>query len=149
MLGSEYEDEAAGGIVSYRVKRLGAGLGISFVAGSLSGLLGIGGGAFTVPGLHLACGVPVKAAAATSNFMIGVTAAASAFLYYGRGQVLPRVTAAAVLGVIVGSALGAFVNRSIHSRTVRKLFAVLLALLAVYMLYHVWAGAESHGGHYS
>ena len=76
-----------GRTVAYRVRRLWAGLGVSFVAGDLSGLLGIGGGVFKVPALHLFCGVPMKAAAATSNFMIGVTAAASAFLYYGRGEV--------------------------------------------------------------
>ncbi|MDB5334701.1 MAG: hypothetical protein JWN70_320 [Planctomycetaceae bacterium] len=142
-LGGTYIDEPTGNRIVYRVRRLWAGMGISLFAGGLSGLLGTGGGAFHVPGLHLACGVPVKAAAATSNFMIGVTAAASAFLYYGRGQVIPGVTAAAVLGVLVGSAIGSFTNRSLHSQSVRKLFAVLLAILAAYMFYHVW----SEGGY--
>ena len=76
-------------MVAYRVHRLWAGLGVAFLAGNLSGLLGIGGGTFKVPALHLLCRVPIKAAAATSNFMIGVTAAASVFLYYGRGEVRP------------------------------------------------------------
>lgn len=143
VLGGEYIDEQEGH-VAYRVKRLWAGLGISFVAGNLSGLLGTGGGTIHVPGMHLICGVPVKAAAATSNFMIGVTAAASAFLYYGRGQVIPGVTAAAVLGVVVGSALGSFSNRKIHSNTLRRMFAILLVLLAVYMFYHVWNSGAVH-----
>src|SRR5205807_7212402 len=79
VLGGRYVE--AGREVVYRVRRLWAGLGVSFLAGNLSGLLGIGGGVFKVPGLRLLCGVPIRAAAATSNFMIGVTAAASAFLY--------------------------------------------------------------------
>jgi uncharacterized membrane protein YfcA len=142
-LGGKYADPVEGN-VTYRVRHIWAGLAISFAAGNLSGLLGTGGGAFHVPGLHLACGVPVKAAAATSNFMIGVTAAASAFLYYGRGQVIPGVTAAAVLGVLVGSALGSLTNRRIHSNSLRRLFAVLLAVLAVYMFCHSWTDGMHH-----
>ncbi|HJT36270.1 MAG TPA: sulfite exporter TauE/SafE family protein [Pirellulales bacterium] len=132
-LGGSYFDPAVGR-VSYNVERLPAGLAVAFVAGNLSGLLGIGGGVFKVPALHLLCGVPVKAAAATSNFMIGVTAVASAFLYYGNGMVMPGVTAAAVLGVLAGSALGSVLNRSIGGRAVSRLFAVLLLLVAAQML---------------
>jgi len=141
-MGDVYEDPAIGRTVSYRVERLWAGLGVSLVAGSLSGLLGIGGGVFKVPALHLLCQVPIKAAAATSNFMIGVTAAASAFLYYGRGEVLPRETAVVVLGVLAGSAIGSHVNRFIHGWLVQRIFAVLLAIVAVQML--VRAGVR-HG----
>ena len=79
-LGGRYTDEQIGREVIYRVRRLWAGLCVSCVAGIMSGLLGIGGGVFKVPALDLFCGVPIKAAAATSNFMIGVTAAASASL---------------------------------------------------------------------
>jgi uncharacterized membrane protein YfcA len=132
-LGGRYRDAMLGMDVTYRVKRLWAGLGISFVAGNLSGLLGIGGGVFKVPGLHLLCGVPIKAAAATSNFMIGVTAAASAFLYYGRGEVRPALTSSVVLGVLAGSALGSIWNRRIHGRHVQKLFAALLLAVAIQM----------------
>lgn len=139
-LGGSYPDATAGGTVTYRVRRLWAGLGVSFLAGNLSGLLGIGGGAFKVPALHLLCGVPVKAAAATSNFMIGVTAAASAFLYYGRGEVRAEMTAAAVLGVLVGSAAGSAVSHRIHGGLVRRLFAALLAIVAAQMLYRSWGG---------
>ena len=80
MLGDRYYDSALHQCVSYQVHQLWGGLGISFIAGILSGLLGIGGGVFKVPALHLVCGVPIKAAAATSNFMIGVTATASVFV---------------------------------------------------------------------
>ena len=121
LLGARYFDETEGGVVAYRVRRLWAGLGVSFLAGSLSGLLGIGGGVFKVPALHLLCGVPIKAAAATSNFMIGVTAAARATLYYGRGEVRPALTAAVVLGVPGGSAAGTVLNRRVRGGAVRKL----------------------------
>lgn len=140
-LGATYHDPAAGGAVAYRVERLPAALGISFLAGNLSGLLGIGGGVFKVPALHLVCNVPMKAAAATSNFMIGVTAVASAVLYYGRGQIHPHITAAAVLGVLGGSAAGSVLNQHIGGRAVRRLFAVLLAAVALQMLYRAWRGA--------
>jgi uncharacterized membrane protein YfcA len=97
-------------------------------------LLGIGGGVFKVPALHLLCEVPIKAAAATSNFMIGVTAAASAFLYFGRGEVRPALTAAIVLGVLAGSAIGGVVNKRIQGQAVKKLFALLLGATSLQML---------------
>jgi uncharacterized membrane protein YfcA len=133
-LGGRYFDAALGYEVVYAVHRLWAGLTASFVAGSMSGLLGIGGGVFKVPALSVWCKVPFKAAAATSNFMIGVTAAASAFLYYGRGDVRPALTAAVVLGVLAGSAIGSYVNLVVRGRLVRRVFAVLLVAVAVQML---------------
>jgi uncharacterized membrane protein YfcA len=136
-LGARFLDEAEERRVAYRVERLWAGLGISLLAGNLSGLLGIGGGTFKVPALHLACGVPMKAAAATSNFMIGVTAAASAFLFYGRGEVRPALTAAVVLGVLGGSSAGAWAGRHLRSRLLTRLFAVLLLAVAAEMLARV------------
>ncbi len=139
-LGDRYLDEAEGREVAYRVERLPAGLAISFLAGNLSGLLGIGGGVFKVPALNLLCGVPIKAAAATSNFMIGVTASASAFLYYGRGEVRPSLAAGAVLGALAGSALGATLNRRIRAVVVRRLFAGLLGLVALWMLVRAVGG---------
>jgi uncharacterized membrane protein YfcA len=134
-LGACYLDESEGRPVCYRVRRLWAGLGVSFLAGNVSGLLGIGGGTIKVPALHLLCEVPIKAAAATSNFMIGVTAAASAFLYYGRGEVRPALTSAVVLGVVIGSALGSVLNRRIRGGQVRLIFAVLMVVVAAQMGY--------------
>jgi uncharacterized membrane protein YfcA len=135
-LGARYFDESAERDVAYRVRRLWAGLIASVVAGGLSGLLGIGGGVFKVPALHLLCGVPMKAAAATSNFMIGVTAAASALLYFGRGDVPLALAATSVLGVLGGSAVGTLLNRQVPDVTVRKVFAALLLVVSVQMVYH-------------
>ncbi len=132
-LAGSYYDAALRRDVVYRVRRLWAGMGIAFVAGNLSGLLGIGGGVFKVPALHLVCGMPIKAAAATSNFMIGVTATASAFLYFGRGQVRPVMTAAVVLGVLAGSAAGLSLNNLARGRFIKRLFAVLLLAVALQM----------------
>jgi uncharacterized membrane protein YfcA len=140
-LGATYRDVAGGGEIRYRVERLPLGFLVSFVAGNLSGLLGIGGGVFKVPALHLLCRVPVKAAAATSNFMIGVTAVASAFLYYGRDELLPGITAAVVLGVLIGSALGSVVNQYLGGKAVKRLFAVLLVAVAAQMVYRAIRGA--------
>jgi uncharacterized protein len=137
-LNGRYFDTRLGQEIVYRIQRLWAGLGISFIAGNLSGLLGIGGGVFKVPALHLACGVPIKAAAATSNFMIGVTATASAFLYFGRGEIRPALTASVVLGVIAGSAIGSWLGPKVQGRVVKKLFALLLLGVAVQMLVRVF-----------
>jgi uncharacterized protein len=90
---------------------------------------------FKVPAPNLVCGVPIKAAAATSNFMIGVTAAASALLYYGRGEIRRALTAAVVLGVLAGSALGSTLNRRVQAGAVRRIFAVLLLAVAAEMFY--------------
>lgn len=138
VLGGSYFDPRLGRSIAYRVERLWAGLLVSFAAGNLSGLLGIGGGVFKVPALHLLCCVPIKAAAATSNFMIGVTAAASGFLYYGRGEVRPALTAVVVLGVLAGSAIGTWLNRFLAGESVRRMFAVILALVAVQMFLRSW-----------
>ena len=137
-LAGRYFDPRQGREIVYQIRRLWAGLGISFIAGNLSGLLGIGGGVFKVPALHLACEVPIKAAAATSNFMIGVTATASAFLYFGRGEIRPALTAAVALGVIAGSAIGSWISPKVQGVAVKKLFAVLLFGVAVQMFVRVF-----------
>jgi uncharacterized membrane protein YfcA len=137
-LGQRYFDPQLGREVAYRVKNLPGGLGISLVAGILSGMLGIGGGVFKVPALHLLCGMPIKAAAATSNFMIGVTATASAFLYFGRGEVRPAMTAVIVLGVLTGSFIGSLVNQKIGGKVINRTFAVLLACVSVQMMVRAW-----------
>jgi hypothetical protein len=128
-----YHDPALGHDVHYDVERLPVAMGASAVAGMVSGLLGLGGGVIKVPVLTLYSRVPVKAAAATSNFMIGVTAVASAFVYYGRGEVLPVVTATAVLGVFAGSSLGLIVAERAHSSILRRIFALLMLVIAAHM----------------
>ncbi len=122
-----YVEEESGGVVSYRVKRLPLALFASFVAGNVSSLLGIGGGVIKVPVLNAWCGVPLRAAAATSAFMIGVTAAAGAIIYFGNGQLIPALAAAAVLGVQAGSTAGMRLRlESVTTRSLKILLAVVL-----------------------
>jgi uncharacterized membrane protein YfcA len=91
-----------------------------------------------VPALHLACDVPIKAAAATSNFMIGVTATASAFLYFGHGEVWPALTAAVILGVLVGSAIGSVISPKLKGAVLTRLFAVVLLGVSIQMFVRVF-----------
>lgn len=140
VLGATYRDGATGRDVTYSVVRMPTALTTSFLAGNLSGMLGIGGGVLKVPVLHLYCGMPMKAAAATSNFMIGVTAAAGAVVYLARGAFQPEVTAAVVLGVLAGSNLGSHVNRRADDANVRHGFALLTAFLAFQMAWRAWRG---------
>jgi uncharacterized membrane protein YfcA len=130
LLGASFYDLAEGRQISYRVWKVPLGFLVSLFAGNLSGLLGVGGGFIKVPVIHLVCGVPMKAATATSNFMIGVTAAASAFIYFGRGEVRPALTTAIVLGVLVGSFIGAVISQRLPGRLVQAIFAVFLLPVA-------------------
>ncbi len=136
-LSSSYFDPAVGREIHYGIRRFPLAMGISGLAGILSGLLGVGGGIVKIPTLTLFCGVPVKAAAATSNFMIGVTAMASAFVYYGRGDVLPLVSAAAAVGIVAGSRAGVTVAGRINAQALRKWFAVLMIVVGLQMLWKV------------
>jgi hypothetical protein len=135
VLGGRYLEEESGGVVSYRVKRVPLALAASFLAGNVSSLLGIGGGVIKVPVLNAWCGVPVRAAAATSAFMIGVTAAAGAIIYYGNGQLVPALAAAAILGVQAGSAAGMHAGSKASARSLKLLLAVVLLSVSGLMLY--------------
>src|SRR5213083_966609 len=104
-LSSVYFDQEDQGVYRYRVERPVAGFGVSAAAGLFSGLLGVGGGFIKVPAMNILMRVPMKAAVATSNFMIGVTAAASAFIYYSRGLVDPGLAAMVIIGVFSGTYL--------------------------------------------
>jgi len=117
----------------YRVKRLPLGLFASLVAGAVSGLLGVGGGIVKVPVLNAFCGIPIRVAAATSTFMIGVTAAASAILYYARGDVALPLTAAICIGSLPASLLGARLSDRVHARSLKVLMALVLAAVALQM----------------
>lgn len=130
--GRFYEDESRG-IVSYRIKRLPLALFVSFIAGNVSSLLGIGGGIIKVPVLNAWCGMPLRAAAATSALMIGVTATGGAIIYYGRGDLQPLLAAPAVLGVQAGSLVGARLASTASVKWLKLLMAVLLAIVAVLM----------------
>jgi len=125
----------------YQVKRLPLGLCGSGAAGVISGMLGVGGGVIKVPLMYLVMGVPFKVATATSNFMIGVTAAASAFIYYARGDVRPLITAPTAVGVFLGAALGSRLMRRAPSRWLILLFSFIAFYFAAIM---VWKSL--HGG---
>ena len=124
-------DEVAG--PGYRPRRLGAGAGGSLGAGVLSALLGVGGGIVKVPLMHLVMGVPLKVATATSNLMIGVTAAASAIVYLLRGGIDPYVAGPTAVGVFAGALIGSRLAARIHVRLLRLLFVGVLALTAIQM----------------
>jgi len=134
ILRTSYLDPLTGHKVSYGVHHLPYGLAASFLAGGVSGLLGIGGGVIKVPIMILVMGIPLKAAIATSNFMIGVTAATSAVIYYERGYVDPRVAVPTALGVLIGAQLGSRVGGRARSLTLKHLFQVLLVVFGLQML---------------
>jgi uncharacterized membrane protein YfcA len=108
-----------------------AGLSLSALAGVLSGALGIGGGPLKVPAMYFSMGVPFRVATATSNLMIGVTAAAGAFLYWQRGQLDLALAAPAVVGVYAGARLGARIMPHARGLWLRRGFAVALAVVCV------------------
>jgi len=126
--------ETDGRVISYNSTRPVEGLAGTLVAGILSGLLGIGGGAFKVLSMDLAMKLPMKVSTTTSNFMIGVTAAASAGIYFARGDVDPLIVAPVALGILVGAAVGARILLRSRNTTIRKAFAAVLVVAAVEMI---------------
>jgi uncharacterized protein len=133
-LHGSYFDRSLGREVAYRVSRTKLGLAVSYVAGVSSGLLGIGGGVLKVPVMNLAMGIPIKACTATSNFMIGVTAAASAAVYLMRGEVLPFVAAPVAVGVLLGAKTGAGLMIRMRNDSIRIVFVIVLVVSAAQML---------------
>lgn len=136
-LGGRYYEEESGAVITYRVKRMPLAMVASFVAGSVSSLLGVGGGIFKVPVLNTWCGVPLRAAAATSAFMIGVTATAGAIIYYGRGEIVPWMASAAVLGVLVGSRIGFALAVRARAKWLKLLLAAILFAVSGLMFWRV------------
>lgn len=132
-LHGSFYDRSLGREVSYRVTRTKLGLAVGYVAGIASGLLGIGGGVLKVPVMNLAMGMPIKACTATSNFMIGVTAATSAAVYFMRGEVLPFVAAPVAVGVLLGARTGARLMSGIRNDSIRIVFVVVLVASAAQM----------------
>jgi len=133
ILGGRYYEDESGATVTYRVRRLPVALVASFIAGNVSSLLGIGGGIIKVPILNAWCGIPLRAAAATSAFMIGVTATAGAIIYYGHGQLEPTLAAAAVLGVQLGSWGGMRFGASASAKWLKILMAAVLFIVSAMM----------------
>ena len=120
---------------AYHVYHVPLGFGLMFIAGILSGLLGIGSGAFKVLAMDQAMRIPFKVATTTSNFMIGVTAAASAGVYLNRGYIDPGLSMPVVLGVLLGSFLGTRVLVRARTGVLRIVFSIIIAALAVEMIY--------------
>jgi uncharacterized membrane protein YfcA len=134
-LHSSYYDEALGREVVYRVVSTRIGLGWMYVAGAISGMLGIGSGSLKVAAMDLAMRLPIKVSTATSNFMIGVTAAASASLYFARGDINPFVAAPVALGVLIGALIGSRLLPKLQSSTIRLIFVVVLLWISAEMLF--------------
>ncbi len=123
-----------GGMRHYNVQHVPAGFGLMFGAGALSGLLGIGSGAVKVLAMDQAMKIPFKVSTTTSNFMIGVTAAASAGVYLKRGYIDPGLAMPVMLGVLAGSMCGTRILVKAETQWLRVVFSVVIALLGVQML---------------
>ncbi len=130
----------ARGVQTYRVRGIPGGFGLMFVAGGLSGLLGIGSGAVKVLAMDQVMRIPFKVSTTTSNFMIGVTAAASAGVYLNRGYIDPGLAMPVMLGVLAGSMTGARILAHAPTKVLRLVFAVVIVVLAIEMIYQGLTG---------
>ena len=134
-LGGEFYSPEQKRVALYRVRNLPVAMGASFIAGNVSGLLGIGGGILKVPALNAWCGVPLRVAASTSSMMIGVTAAASAPLYYATGEIIPHYAAASVVGVMAGTRAGFWIAERARTSRLKILLCLILVGVALTMLF--------------
>jgi uncharacterized membrane protein YfcA len=134
-LNSSYPDFHLGKDVAYLVENVPLGFIYMFGAGVLSALLGIGSGILKVLAMDSAMKLPIKVSSATSNFMIGVTAAASAGAYFMKGDILPEIAAPVALGVLGGSFLGAHFMHRMKNNSIRIVFIFILIVIAVQMIF--------------
>lgn len=140
-LNGEYYDKALQKNVAYNVAGVPSGFGVMYGAGVISGLLGIGSGSFKVMAMDLCMKLPLKVSSATSNFMMGVTAAASAGVYLLRGDIDPKIAAPVALGVLAGATIGARIMQHLKSKTIRKIFIPFLVYVSIEMIF------KGLGGH--
>jgi uncharacterized protein len=133
-LDSDYPDPVLGRDIHYTVRRLPLGMSLMYAAGLISALLGIGSGVLKIPAMDTALRLPIKVSSATSNFMIGVTAAASAGAYFSRGEIVTSVAAPIALGSALGAVLGARILMKVPNAKLRLLFVAVLIALAVQMM---------------
>lgn len=129
-----YTDRATGAEVSYIPQRVPLGLGASGFAGILSGLLGVGGGVVQVPMMNLLMRVPMKAAAGTSSFLVGMTSVATATLFYADGKIDAQVVVPAMIGIFAGGQLGSTFTSRMKTANLVVIFVVIMAYLAVSMI---------------
>ncbi|MCI6643460.1 MAG: sulfite exporter TauE/SafE family protein [Alloprevotella sp.] len=121
---------------SYELTNVAGGFSLMTVAGALSGILGIGSGALKVLAMDTLMKVPFKVSTTTSNFMMGVTACASAVIYIQRGNIEPGIAAPVLLGVLAGAMTGARLLKRLDVRLLRRIFAVMIILVACNMIYN-------------
>lgn len=133
-LSSTYPDRYLGREVSYEVTRTPIGLAMMYGAGVISGLLGIGSGTFKVLAMDTVMCLPMKVSTTTSNFMIGVTAAASAGIYFSRGDIPPLVAAPVALGILLGALIGTRLLMRMSNKVIRMIFIPIIALIAIEMI---------------
>lgn len=138
-LHSSYPDRARGAEISYQVGRLPLGMALMYGAGLISALLGIGSGVLKIPAMDTALRLPIKVSSATSNFMIGVTAAAGACAYFLRGEINVAVAGPVALGSVVGSMLGARLLIGLPNEKLRLFFVLVLVALALQMLFSAFS----------
>ncbi len=132
-LTSSYHDQNLGKVVTYKVDHLPQGLGASFFAGFISSLLGVGGGIINVPVMNLAMGVPMKAAIATSSFIIAITATVGALIYHYYGHIYPFIVAPLIIGAVIGARLGVELSQRAKGLLLRRIFGAFLFLAALLM----------------
>src|SRR6267154_3110108 len=144
-LHSSYPDHALGRDVFYHVRRVPLGLALMYGAGLISALLGIGSGVLKIPAMDTALRLPLKVSSATSNFMIGVTAAASAGAYFLRGNIVTEVAGPVALGSVAGAIAGAHIVMAVSNERIRLLFVVVLVALAIQMLLQAFGIGFSKG----
>ncbi len=140
LLDTSYVDPLTGKVVTYGIRHPQLGMGASFLAGNISGLLGIGGGVVKVPIMTLVMGMPLRASIATSNFMIGITAATSAIIYYRHGYIDPNIAIPTALGVLLGARIGTLLGGHIRSQKLRQIFQILLLVFAAQMFVEAFRG---------
>lgn len=128
------------GLMSYKVHSIPAGFSVMLIAGMVSGLLGIGSGGFKVLAMDQTMGLPFKVSTTTSNFMISVTAAASAGVYLARGYIDPGLSMPIILGVLPGAILGAKILVGAKTQFLRNIFSILLVVMALKMVYNSLTG---------
>ncbi|MCO6495279.1 MAG: sulfite exporter TauE/SafE family protein [Bacteroidetes bacterium] len=129
-----------GSEIGYGSKNPILGSVVMMIAGFLSGLLGVGGGIFKVLAMDNVMRLPFKVSTTTSNFMIGVTAVSGAIVYLANGYVIPITTALVLIGVIIGSYIGAKVLSKIRVLLLKRIFSIIVLIIAVYMIYNGFVG---------
>ena len=128
-----------GSLKAYELRHVGGGFGVMYIAGVLSGILGIGSGVLKVIAMDGIMKVPFKVSTTTSNFMMGVTACASAVVYVQRGQIEPGIACPVMIGVLCGALTGARLLKTLDVRLLRRIFCVAILLVALNM---IWQGAH-------